>query len=83
MVTIRISDQTILNNTHLYKTHREFIASVLKKQSLSVTRWTHEYGVLGSIKKWGLVYTRSDSEIDPAMEIHGIVGENIERIEIQ
>jgi hypothetical protein len=44
---------------------------------------TEKMVVLGSIKKWGLVYTRSDSEIDPAMEIHGIVGENIERIEIQ
>lgn len=81
VITIRLSDELIFNNSFKYKSHRDFIASILEGQKLRVTRWAHEYGTFGDVKKWGLVYARTDSEINPEVEIHGIMGENIERIE--
>ena len=80
VVTLYIGEALIFEEVRNRRTHRDFIAAVLKDKGLQVTRWAHEYGPLGDIKKWGLVYAATDSDLKRQVEVHGIVGENLERI---
>lgn len=50
----------------------------LKEHGLIVTRWIHDYDSLnGDHPTLGLVYMASDSVVDEAMEVWGLVGHNL------
>ena len=61
---------------------REYIAARFKKEhGVEVIRWTHEYSSLDSLNpKLGLVYLASDSHLDQAMEVWGLLGHSVREI---
>ena len=80
VVTIRLDDNTIVNYPILFKDHRGLVEHFFSRQGFQVTRHMHEYsGPLDNprIDKWGLVYHRTDSDLQLMLEVSGIVGENI------
>lgn len=77
IVKIVLDEYVIFENTKDYKNHRDFIADVFRARGLEVTRWHHEYLGDNSVSKWGLVYSRADSDTRTIVEVFGIVGENL------
>lgn len=77
-VRIIIPDFTLYELNYLHKTHRHLISSRFKKEfNLRITRWVHSYESLSTANpKFGLLYLRTDSDIDPAIEIWAIPGHN-------
>lgn len=61
---------------------RDFVAKKFKEQhGVEVVRWIHDYeSLLGTDPKLGLVYLASDSELDPALEVWGLLGHSIREI---
>jgi len=51
--------------------------ALFKLKGKKVLKYAHTYSEDGSILECGLIYARSDSDIDPFMEIWGIEGVSI------
>jgi len=60
-----------------FKNHRDYVAHLFKLKGKKVLKYAHTYSEDGSILECGLIYARSDSDIDPFMEIWGIEGVSI------
>lgn len=60
-----------------YKTHREFIEAMFKKEGVIVTRFSHNYSSLdGPHPELGLVFLANESVIDEKLEVHALIGHN-------
>ena len=76
IIRVVISDMDIFKSN--CKTHREYIALRLKEEfQLVCTRWYHNYDSLsGNQPLFGPVYMRTDSDINPGLEVWFIPGHN-------
>ena len=78
---VRFNQQMIVDNHHQFKDHRHFIEYLfLEEHGIRITRFGHVYGALGQILHTGLVFKRSDSEINPVVEVEAILGDNAEEM---
>lgn len=79
--TLRLYDHEIFDFVKDFKTHREYIKAAFHKMGYEVTKYNHTYKSFGyGVEAWGLVYARGDSDVLPCMEVHGIIGENLQRL---
>lgn len=77
VVSIYIDEHDIWDKCKRFDNHRAFIAAAFATRGLSVTRWAHVYNGDGSVREWGLVFGRADSDLRTTVEISGIIGENL------
>lgn len=73
---LRIADAEIFNNAHLFKNHRDYIAFKFKEMGFEVTEWHSRYKGEELIAQ-GLQYYRTDSDLNPMVEVVGTLGQNI------
>ena len=77
--TILLTDADMtMPGVHLaYKSHREYVEAMFKKEGVEVYRWHHNYHSLDTNNpEMGLVYLMNDSVIVPGMEVHALIGHN-------
>lgn len=79
-VSIQIRPDACYLFNNMFKTHRHFVEFLFKSKGLEVIRHGHIYNDDGTVKEPGLIYSRTDSEIDPHMEVWGIVGVSVKPI---
>lgn len=79
-VCVRVDQKDCYNMNRLFKTHRHFIEWLFQQKGLEVVRHAHVYNDDDSIKEPGLIYAMSDSNIDPHMEVWGIVDVSVKSI---
>jgi hypothetical protein len=72
-VCIHIDPKNAFNVNHLFKDHRKYIEFLFKQRGLEVIQHNHNYDANGDVAKCGLIYARTDSDIDAHMEVWGIV----------
>ncbi len=77
-VTIFISDADIFRNTKHFKNHRLYVAHVFKQLGIEITQFHTTARDSGIVK--GLEFMRTDSEIDPRLEVTATLGVNARRI---
>jgi hypothetical protein len=77
ILKLQIDADEVFSFSAEYKDHRAYIAAVFARKGVHVTRWNHEYASDGRVKKWGLVYSRTDTELRAIIEIYGIIDENL------
>lgn len=84
VVTVRVTerDLTLMSNQLIFPTHRHFVEHLFKKEGLKITRFSHNYKSLDTARpQLGLVFLAGDSIVQQTLEIHGLVGHNIESID--
>lgn len=78
-VTVTIIPSDVFTKNSLYRDHRHYVESLFKDKGYEVTRHNHTYSG-DAVKDCGLIYCRSDSDLDPRLEVIGIVGKSIKAI---
>ena len=63
-----------------YKSHRDYVEDLFKKDGYQVTQHHHNYKTDKELTNCGLIYCLSDSVLDPLVEVWGIEGVSIRRI---
>lgn len=81
-VVIRIDPSEAYTFNYAFKTHRNYIKHLFAQKGLEILRYNHTYNDDGSIKECGLVYSRSDSDLNPYMEVWGIEGVSVRPTEV-
>lgn len=83
-LSVFITEQDIYNNTHLFKTHREYINHRFNQEfGMEVTQYSHKYDSLGNKLITGLVYERTDSIIMHTLKVTGEVGVSLRRMDAE
>lgn len=77
MILITDEDLGRPGNTLAFKTHRDYVNHLFKKEGIEITCWQHDYESLsGPNPQLGVVFLANDSVIVPGMEAHVLIGHN-------
>lgn len=77
--TVRFKPTDAFTKANLFKTHRAYVEYLFKEDGFEVTQHNHIYETDDKLTKCGLIYSLTDSVIEPMVEVHGIEGVNIRR----
>lgn len=77
--TVRFNPTDCFTKANLFKSHREYVEYLFKEDGFDVIQHHHIYETDTKLKKCGLIYSITDSVIQPMYEVHGIEGVSIRR----
>lgn len=76
-IVLRQRDFALAGVHLLFTSHRDYVEHRFRQEGVKVTRHAHDYRSLdGREPKIGLVYLANDSVVDPAIEVHALIGHN-------
>lgn len=76
-IVIRDRDFAIAGTHLMFSGHREYVEHKFRQEGIKVTRHAHDYKSLDTrTPLMGLVYMANDSVVDPAIEVHCLIGHN-------
>ena len=77
-VAVRFSPQEVFNKTFLFKNHREYIKHLFKTEhNMEVIQFEHNYNDDSTVRKCGLIFTKTDSDLVDMVEVWGIEGVSV------
>lgn len=76
-IVLREKDFTMAGVHLLFTNHRDYVEHRFLQEGVRVTRHAHDYRSLDTREpRLGLVYLANDSIVDPAIEVHCLIGHN-------
>lgn len=75
--TVRFNPTDAFTKASIFKKHRDYVEHLFNEAGYEVIQHHHMYETDTKLKKCGLIYSLTDSVIQPMVEVHGIVGISI------
>jgi len=80
-LVIRFDPKDAFTKSNIFKTHRDYIEYLFKTEhGMDIIQYEHHYDhelAEPKVKECGLIFSLTDSAIQPMVEVWGIVGVNI------
>jgi hypothetical protein len=81
-VAVRFQPSDAFLKGSIFKNHRKYVEHLFQGVGVQVMQHEHHYNESGEIRECGLIYCRTDSDIMPLIEVWGIVGLSVRRLEV-
>ncbi len=75
---VRFQPADAFTKQSMFKNHREYVAYLfLNEHKMDVIQHHHNYDESGNVRNCGLIYSLTDSVIQPMVEVWGIEGVSV------